>query len=298
MKRSKPVRIIGIPMDLGQSRRGVDMGPSAVRYAGLSSRLTNLGYEVTDTGNILVAVRDSMKELQAVNYLPVMVDILTEIYTWGEKATREGAFPLFIGGDHSIALGTIGGVSAVHRTGVIWVDAHGDFNTHDTSPSGNIHGMPLAALCGLGRSELVDLGRPGGKINPKDVVLIGIRDLDPKEQELLRESGATVYTMREIDEVGMAEIMRRAVSKLKHLEHIHLSLDMDALDPTHAPGVGTPVSGGLTSREAHLIMEMLSDHGKISSMDIVEVNPILDDRNRTAELAVELAASLFGKSII
>jgi arginase len=227
-----------------------------------------------------------------------MVDILSEIYSWGEKTVSEGAFPLFIGGDHSIALGTIGGVSASRRTGVIWVDAHGDFNTHETSPSGNIHGMPLAALCGYGRTELVDLGRKGAKINPKDVVLVGIRDLDPGEQELLRESGATVYTMREIDEVGIAEIMRRALAKLKHLEHIHLSLDMDSLDPTHAPGVGTPVSGGLTSRETHLIMEMLADHGKISSMDIVEVNPILDDRNRTAELAVELAASVFGKSII
>lgn len=294
----KKIKIIGIPMDLGQSRRGVDMGPSAVRYAGLSARLKQLGFEVTDSGNIQVAVRDSMQELQSVNYLPALVEILQRVYSWGEQAVNEDSIPLFIGGDHSVALGTIGGVSAARRTGVIWVDAHGDFNTHETSPSGNIHGMPLAALCGYGRSELVDLGRKGRKIDSKDVILIGIRDLDPGEQRLLRESNATVYTMREIDEVGIAEIMRRALAKLEGVSHIHLSLDMDSLDPAHAPGVGTPVSGGLTSRETHLIMEMLADHGKISSVDVVEVNPILDDRNKTAELAVELVSSLFGKSII
>lgn len=294
----KRIHILGIPMDLGQSRRGVDMGPSAVRYAGLSERLSILGFDVKDDGNIQVAVRDSMKELVDVNYMPALVKVLEQVYLWGEATVKSGALPLFIGGDHSVALGTISGVSSGRRTGVIWVDAHGDFNTHETSPSGNIHGMPLAALCGLGHPDLVNLGRPGQKVNPRDVVLLGIRDLDAGEKVLLRESGATVYTMREIDEAGIAEIMRRVLKDMEHLQHIHLSLDMDSLDPAHAPGVGTPVSGGLTSREAHLIMEMLADFGRITSADLVEVNPILDDRNKTAELAVDLATSLFGKSII
>jgi arginase len=211
---------------------------------------------------------------------------------------QKGDFPLFIGGDHSIAVGTIAAVTNNEPTGLIWIDAHGDFNTPQTSPSGNIHGMPLAALIGEGHPSLVNVGRKGAKIHPDNVVLIGQRDLDRKEKKRLKKAGIAVFTMRDIDEQGISSVANKALMKLVHLKKIHLTVDMDALDPVEAPGVGTPVPGGISYREAHLLMEILSDSGKICSMDMVEINPILDVANQTAELAVELILSALGKSIL
>jgi arginase len=220
------------------------------------------------------------------------------MYEAGQQAVEAGRLPLFIGGDHSIAAGTIGGVSHSEPVGLMWIDAHGDFNTPESSPSGNLHGMPLAALLGHGAPELVNLGRSGPKLAPAEVVLIGIRSLDPQERVLLKESQIKVYTMREIDERGMAAVAAEALKHLSHLPRLHVSLDMDSLDPTEAPGVGTPVPGGLTYREAHLLMEILADCACVGSMDVVEINPILDHGNDTAKIAVELIASLLGQSIL
>ena len=295
---SKRIRVIGVPMDLGQSRRGVDMGPSAIRYAGLHRRLQQLGYSVEDLGNLYVSERDSFESAGSLAYLPAVVETCALVYEQGRIAAAEGFLPVFLGGDHSIALGTVGGVSHEQRTGLIWVDAHGDFNTLETSPSGNFHGMPLAALLGLGMTELVNLGRPGPKLLASEVVLIGVRSLDPGERHSLKESGITIYTMREVDERGIAAVASEAIDKLKHLPRLHVSLDMDCLDPNEAPGVGTPVPGGLSYREAHLLMESIADSGCVGSMCVVEVNPILDHRNHTAEIAVEMIASLLGQSIL
>ncbi|MCI0694019.1 arginase [candidate division KSB1 bacterium] len=294
------IRIIGVPMDLGQSRRGVDMGPSALRYAGLSHRLRKLGHTVEDIGNIPVPVRDTLSReaRDGMSFLPSVLEACDLIYEQGQKAIAEGCIPLFIGGDHSIAAGTVGGVTHNAPSGLLWIDAHGDFNTPESSPSGNIHGMPLAALMGLGTPELVNLGRPGPKLQPSDVILIGARDLDIAERALLKESRIGIYTMREIDERGIAAVIREALARLQHLPRLHVSLDMDCLDPMEAPGVGTPVTGGLTYREAHVLMEILADTGCVGSIDVVEINPILDERNRTAEIAAELLASLLGKSIL
>jgi arginase len=292
------IRIIGVPMDLGQSRRGVDMGPSALRYAGLSPRLRKLGHTVEDAGNIPVPVRDTLPESGGMAFLPAVVQACKLMYEQGQKAVAEGMIPLFIGGDHSIAVGTVGGVTHNAPSGLLWIDAHGDFNTPESSPSGNIHGMPLAALMGLGRPELVNLGRPGPKLKASDVILVGARDLDLEERRLLKENRIGVYTMREIDERGIAEVVREGLARLKHLRRLHVSLDMDSLDPSDAPGVGTPVPGGISYREAHLVMEILADTGCVSSIDVVEINPILDERNQTAEIAAELMASLLGKAIL
>jgi len=294
----KPIRIIGVPMDLGQSRRGVDMGPSALRYAGLASRLRKLGFEVEDIGNLDVRVRDTLPVEGGLAFLPSVVYTCLLAYEHGRKAIAESCIPLFIGGDHSIAVGTVGGVTHDSPSGLLWIDAHGDFNTAASSPSGNIHGMPLASLLGFGAGELVNLGRSGPKLKPADVVLFGVRDLDDEEKKLLRESGITTYTMRDIDERGITVVLHEALDRLHHLPRLHVSLDMDCLDPWDAPGVGTPVPGGFTYREAHLIMELLADHGKVSSIDIVEINPILDQKNQTANIAAELLASLLGKSIL
>lgn len=292
------VSIIGVPMDLGQSRRGVDMGPSALRYAGLDDRLRRLGYTVNDYGNIDIPVRDMLPREGGLAFLPAVVRAGEAMYQVGQSAIEVGHLPLFIGGDHSIAVGTIGGVTHTGPTGLLWIDAHGDFNTPESSPSGNLHGMPLAALLGLGAPELVNLGRPGPKLTPAEVVLIGIRDLDPQEKILLKENQVKVYTMREIDERGMAAVAAEALSHLSHLPRLHISLDMDSLDPSEAPGVGTPVPGGLTYREAHLLMEIIADCACVGSVDVVEINPILDERNHTAKIALELIASLLGQSIL
>lgn len=292
------IRIVGIPTDLGQSLRGVDMGPGALRYAGISSHLRRLGHEVEDAGNLPVPIRDTMPEEERPYFFRATVQLCEQIYRAAREACAAGCVPVFLGGDHSVSIGSVGGVTHDGPAGVIWVDAHGDFNTPDSSPSGNVHGMSLAALLGHGPPALVDLGRPGAKIRPEHVTMIGVRDLDPEERALVRSSGVTVYTMRDIDERGMAAVARETITRLSTMRRIHVSLDLDSLDPTEAPGVGTPVPGGLTYREAQLLMEMLADSKRISSVDVVEVNPILDERNETAQTAVELVESLFGKSIL
>lgn len=293
---TKKISIIGVPMDFGQLLRGVDMGPSAVRYTGLVARLRALGHDVEDTGNIAVPVRDDGVDEN--NYLPQITRVCQAIYALAAPLVKKKRFPVFIGGDHSITMGTVAAVADKKPCGLIWIDAHGDFNTPKTSPSGNIHGMPLAALIGEGHQALVDIGYPGKKINPENVVMIGQRDLDPEEKIRIKKSGITVFTMRDIDEQGISAIASKTLMKFAHLKRIHLTLDMDALDPVEAPGVGTPVPGGISYREAHLLMELLADSGKISSMDLVEINPILDVANKTAQLAVELTLSALGKSIL
>jgi arginase len=300
------VKIVGVPMDLGQQRRGVDMGPSAVRYAGLYDRLIQLGHAVHDVGNIPVAGRDEdavrsehwvETDGGGLRHLHAVTAACCAIYDVASACDGDD-FPIFLGGDHSMAIGTISGMAAKGDLGVIWIDAHGDYNTPETTPSGNIHGMPMAALSGLGHPDLVNLGAPGAKVRAQDIVMIGIRDLDVQERIALAHSGIIVYTMRDVDELGMATVARRALARLNRLLRIHVSLDMDALDPSVAAGVGTPVTGGLTFREAHLLMEILAESEKVCSLDIVEVNPILDEGNRTAEVAVALAASLLGQQIL
>lgn len=298
MNMNRTTSIIGIPMDLGQEQRGVDMAPVAIRYAGLARKLRNLGYTTIDRGDINVPGHYT---LSSTNYAERLIPIqkaCERAYQLGAEAIKNGEIPIFLGGDHSAAIGSIGGVTAEKPCGLIWVDAHGDFNTPETSESQNIHGMALAVLLGKGSPELVNVGRPGPKVKPENVVMIGVRDLDHEEKEALADSGCTVYTMRHIDELGMHAILRMTLNKLQKLPTIHLSLDMDVLDPKEAPGVGTPSPGGLTYREAQLIMETLCDSGKLQSVDVMEVNPILDMQNKTAQVAVSLLASLFGKSII
>ena len=291
----KSIRIVGLPMDLGQSQRGVDMGPSAVRYAGLSARLRQLGYAINDTGNMDIRVRDSLKQNE---FIPEIKKACEYAYREGMEAMKNGEIPIFLGGDHSIAVGTIGGITHQERRGIIWIDAHGDFNTPASSPSKNIHGMALAALMGEGMPDLVNLGRPGPKIHAEDIVLIGVRSLDEEEKKRVNASGITIYTMRDIDEFGVSHVAKNALKQLSHLPRLHVSLDLDGLDPMEAPGVGTPVPGGLSYREAHLIMEIIADSNKLGSLDLVEINPILDKLNKTGQLAVDLAVSLFGKRIL
>jgi len=294
----KPVRIIGIPMDLGQNRRGVDMGPSAVRYANLARSLNDLDYATFDSGNITIPGHSALANTSLQERLPLICDGCLSAYELGKKAVEAGEIPIFLGGDHSAAIGTVGGVSHNVDVGLIWIDAHGDFNTPATSDSQNVHGMALAVLLGLGPQELVDLGRPGPKVKPENVVLIGIRDLDAKEKILLRNSGCTAFTMREVDEIGIRAVLSQILENFSHLDKIHISLDLDVMDPLDAPGVGTPSQGGLTYREGQLIMEILADTEKLHSVDIMEINPILDIQNRTAQMAVNLISSLFGKKIL
>lgn len=297
---TKTIRIVGVPMDLGQRRRGVDMGPSALRYAGLDQRLRALGYNVIDSGNLNVPLPENEPpDNSKARHLESIAGVCRDVYTRTLKTLERDEVSIFLGGDHSISIGTVSAMDAHGgNVGVIWVDAHGDFNTPEITPSGNVHGMALATLLGHGPRELTDIGREGAKLRPADVVILGARDIDLRERVALRESGVLVITMREIDEMGMAAAARQALDRLGGLSKIHVSLDMDSLDPMEAPGVGTPVPGGLSYREAHLLMEIFADSGKVGSLDIVEVNPILDDRNRTARLGVELAASLFGQKIL
>ncbi|GIW27215.1 MAG: arginase [Meiothermus sp.] len=296
----KHIGILGVPMDLGQGRRGVDMGPSAMRYGRLQEVLEGLGHRVHDYGDVRVPVVESLRhaqhELGGIGYLEAIRTVCLDTIAAIDQMPAE-VFPIVLGGDHSIAMGSVTGASRGERVGVIWVDAHADFNTPETSPSGNIHGMPLAHLCGLGDPRLVHLGRPGAKVRPEDVVLIGIRSLDPGEVQLLRERGVTVFTMKEVDVQGIPAIARQVAEKFANFSKVHVSLDADVLDPEIAPGVGTPVPGGLTYREAHLLMELLADAKIVTSLDMVEVNPILDIANRTAKIMVELASSLLGKKI-
>lgn len=295
------IRVIGAPMDLGADRRGVDIGASAIRYAGLNDSLKRLGYFVNDAGNIVVPQPESQPIGDShMKYLDAIVRISEDLANVVTAALQDDEFPLILGGDHSIALGSITGVARVYRdTGVLWIDAHGDFNTHETTPSGNIHGMVLSALAGLGHPRLTSIGGWSPKINKQTIVIVGARDLDPEEQILLRQHEIHVFTMTHIDQRGMSSVMQEALSIAGQAsDGIHLSLDMDSLDPRDAPGVGTPVRGGLTYREAHLAMEMIASSGRLISMDAVEVNPILDSENSTAHLAVELILSALGKKII
>lgn len=273
------------------------MGPSAIRYAGLDDHLRQLGCRVQDCGNVEIPVRDELPPEGGLAYLPAVVEACTAVYRAGLEASSAGEVPLFLGGDHSIALGTVAAASESEPVGLLWIDAHGDFNTPSTSPSGNLHGMPLAALTGKGSSHLIDIGRAGPKVAPGDVVVLGLRSLDPEERVLLRSSGVTVFTMREIDEQGIGTIAKQALRRLSHRSRLHVSLDMDSLDPSEASGVGTPVPGGLTYREAHLLMELVAANATVGSMDVVEINPILDHQNRTAKIAVELVASALGQTI-
>ena len=295
----RPVGVFGVPMDLGQDRRGVDMGPSAIRYARLQAALEELGYPVTDLGNAGTPIPEMVEKREEIRQLAAVRDVCEDVAERAQAMISEGLFPIFLGGDHSISIGTVSGVArSFGRTGVIWLDAHADFNLPETSPSGNIHGMPLSVLTGRGHPDLVGIGGEGASVRTEDVVILGLRSVDVKERSLLLEAGVRVYTMKEIDAYGVASVVRRALSDLSHLERIHLSVDLDAVDPGVAPGVGTPVRGGLTYREAHLVMELINEAGIVNSLDVVEVNPILDDGNGTAELAVELVASLMGRQII
>jgi arginase len=304
--RNEKVAVIGAPMDLGAGRRGVDMGPSAVRVANLHGRLSSLGYDVEDLGNIDVVQPEAIgaPNPSSARFLPEIAQSCARLARLVERACADGKFPLVLGGDHSIAAGTIAGVAKHFRKqkrkiGVIWIDAHADMNTPATSPSGNVHGMPLAATIGMGPRELTHLAGYSPKVDPKNVVLIGIRDVDDQERENVLASGVQAYTMREVDELGMRTVLSRAIAAASDgTDGIHLSFDMDSVDPDDAPGVGTPVRGGLTYREAHLAMETLNDAQLLVSMEVVEVNPILDTANRTALLAVELIASAMGKKIL
>ena len=302
----RSIRILGVPLDMGASRRGVDMGPSALRVAGLQARLQSLGHEVSDGGNIRVELPETRaRGEQNAHYLAEIAETCSRTAQAVLKALKEGMTPLVLGGDHSLAAGTVSGVAQFCRRrrqkiGLIWMDAHPDINTPETSPSGNVHGMPLAALAGLGPQPLANLFGYAPKIAPENVALIGIRNIDAAERDNLRRAGLThVYTMRDIDERGMRAVMEDALRAAgSGTAGYHVSLDMDWIDPEDAPGVGTPVRGGATYREAHLAMEILADHGRLLSLEIVEVNPVIDEHNRTADLAVELACSAFGKKIL
>src|SRR5579872_426313 len=301
----KKIRVIGVPLDLGQSRRGVDMGPSAVRVAGLEARLEALGHVVEDGGNVAVAIPEQKKEGQPnAKYLKEITATCTKHAELVLKTLEAGKVPLSLGGNHSMAAGTVAGVAAYYRRqnqkiGVIWIDAHTDINTPDSSPSGNVHGMPLAAIMGLGPSELTNIFNFSPKVQPENCVLVGVRDIDSIEKENVHRAGIEVFTMRDIDERGMRTVMEEALRMAgRGTAGYHVSLDMDWIDPEDAPGVGTPVRGGATYREAHLAMEIIADHGRMLSMEIVEVNPVIDEHNRTADLAVELALSAFGKKIL
>lgn len=297
----RELKIIGAPSDLGQGRRGVDMGPSAIRYAGLKEKLERLGYTVEDLGNIEVPTPESHKVTnEKLKYLNEVIKVCETLADKVHQVVEQKHIPIILGGDHSISIGSLTGIAkAVSSFGVIWFDAHGDMNTDETTPSGNIHGMPLAASLGLGHKDLVGLGGFSPKVNPENVVLVGIRSIDPDEAELIRQSGIKAYTMAEVDRLGIGPIMEEAIQIAGNgTDGIHLSLDLDAVDPMFAPGVGTPVNGGFTYRESHLAMELLAASGRLLSVDVVEVNPILDKENRTGRMAVELLESLFGKRVM
>jgi len=299
LQSAYPINIFGVPMDLGQTRRGVDMGPSAIRYAGLQQRLQSLGLEVHDSGNITVPIVEQVRHLSQDDHMhnaQAIASVCQRTYESVRKSLGSGEHAIVLGGDHSVALGSVAAsLDASESVGVLWIDAHGDFNTPDITPSGNVHGMVVTSLMGMCPPPLLIGER---RLRADQIVMIATRDLDPAEKVAIRQTGIKVMSMSEIDEYGMAEVLRTTLQVLDPVETIHVSFDMDSLDPSVAPGVGTPVSGGLTVREAHLIMEMLAADGRVRTLDLVEVNPILDERNRTAQVAVDLAASLFGQRII
>lgn len=295
------LKILGVPLDLGANRRGTDMGPSAIRVANVADRLRQLDHDVQDLGNLYTPTAETRTVThEKLQYLDEIVQVADNIARRVETIADEGSFPLVLGGDHSLSIGSVGGLARTgDRVGLVWVDAHGDFNTPATSPSGNVHGMPLSALVGTGHDALVEAAGVSPKVQPEDAAVVGIRSLDPPEREVIRGSGVTVFTMQDVDTLGMREVMVRALDvATEGTDRLHISLDIDSVDPQEAPGVGTPVPGGLTYREAHLAMELASREGTLGSMDVVEVNPLLDERNRTAELAAELVASALGKKIL
>src|SRR5213592_3456874 len=303
--KKRSIDVIGVPVDLGAGRRGVDMGPSAIRVADLEPRLESLGHKVQDIGDLDVMIPETQKIGEGkVKYKAPILAACDDLRKKVHGSLKRGRLPLVLGGDHSIAIGSVAGSTGFFSTrgeslGLIWFDAHGDANTPDTTPSGNIHGMSLAISLGLGDPDLVQLGGRAPKILPRNTTLIGIRDVDTGERETLKRVAVTVYTMRDIDERGMRDVVDEAIGIASDgTDGIHLSVDLDVVDPEDAPGTGTPVWGGITYREAHLAMEMLSDRAQIVTIDLVEVNPVLDTQNMTGILAAELAQSLLGKRIL
>ncbi len=296
---SSKVAILGAPLDLGAARRGVDMGPSAIRYAGLADHLESLGLDVTDLGNVEAELPEIAQVVDThARYLPEILAACSKIASRVRAIANEGQMPIVLGGDHSIAMGTLAGLHAAHgQGGVLWVDAHGDLNRPGTSPSGNVHGMPLAAALGSCGFTL-DGFDPPPWVDPARVALVGIRSLDPGEKELVKDQGLAVFTIADIDRRGVPEIMREAIDVVRGPGFVHLSLDVDVCDPEIAPGVGTPVRGGLSYREAHLAMELIAEAGILTSLEVVEVNPILDHADETGILAVELVASALGARIL
>jgi len=302
---ARPVYVIGVSLDLGGNRRGVDMGPSAFRIAGLGERLASLGIHVVDAGDLVAPIPETKAFGDPhKKYIREIARVCERLYKSSLAVLEKGGVPLVLGGDHSLAAGSVAATADFVRReekplGLIWVDAHGDMNTPGTSGSGNVHGMPLAALLGSEPAELSRIGGFSPKVKPEHTVLIGIRNLDEREKERIRESGVQVFTMKDIDRNGIAQVVEQAIATAsRDTAGIHVSFDMDVCDPTIAPGVGTPVKGGLDYREAHMVMEMVADSGVLRALDLVEVNPILDDRNMTAILGVELASSALGMRIL
>jgi arginase len=302
---SKTVNIIGFPMDLGADRRGVDMGPSALRIAGLSEQLRSLGYKTIDDGDINIQIRERQRiKNPKLKYLDEILKTSTLLAKKVEKALSQGCFPLCIGGDHSMGIGSIAGISSYCRKnklklGVIWIDAHADMNTDKTTPSGNIHGMPLAVSLGLGHKKLVNFYGFSPKLKPENCVLIGVRSIDEFEKRNIKNLNLSVYTMSDVDKLGIHRIIARVLKQFQEkVDHIHVSFDLDSVDPTLAPGVGTPIPGGLSFREAHLLMESIAECGCMSSLEVTEVNPILDEKNKSAKFAAELIASSMGQRIL
>jgi arginase len=301
----KPVHLIGAPLDLGGGRRGVDMGPSALRIAGLGERIAALGRATVDQGNVTAPIRELAREGDAhKKYIDEIAAVCRRVHAMTRASLDAGALPVVLGGDHSIAAGSVAAsAEAVRATtgaplGVIWVDAHGDMNTPQTSESGNVHGMPLAALLGQPPEELSAIGTPPS-LRPEHTVLVGIRNLDDREKDQIRAAGVHVFTMKDVDRDGIARVAERAIALASQgTGGLHVSFDLDVCDPSVAPGVGTPVRGGLDYREAHMLMELVADSQRLVALDLVEVNPTLDVRNTTAEFAVELALSALGKRII
>ena len=297
---TRSVAVIGVSLDLGTGRRGVDMGPSAIRYAGLATRLAELGLEVVDLGNVETAVAEATEPGDArTRYLDPIKVACERVADLVAQAVIDGHLPLVLGGDHSVALGTLGGLARVHGPGgVLWLDAHADLNTPETTPSGNVHGMALAAALGIAGPAFASDGWPLPAVQSGRVALVGVRSLDVGERELLQRLNARVFTMSELDRMGVQRVMEEALDHVAGPNFVHVSLDLDVVDPEVAPGVGTPVRGGLSYREAHLALELLAEAGTAGSLEVVEVNPILDSENRTGQLAVELIASALGARIL
>jgi arginase len=305
LPQQKVVRIVGVPMDLGAGRRGVDMGPSAIRIAGVGAGLRQLGFHVEDDGDVGVPAPETRDPGDPkARYLEPIYHVCNRLRLRVRRSLEMNEVPVVLGGDHSIAIGTVSGVAehfrnSGQRIGLIWVDAHGDMNTPESSPTGNIHGMPLATICGMGHPRLVEIGGFAPKVERRNVCLIGIRDIDAVERRIVRESGIHAYTMRDVDERGMRAVIQESIGFASEgTAGFHVSFDLDAMDPRDVPGTGTPVKGGISWREANLLMEMVSDSGRMTSLEVTELNPILDVRNQSGEVAVDLIASAFGKRIL